>query len=344
MKRIHLNISDKTACSYYRAQLPYKYCKDDLLKECIHLHCDENLNFMDEYDAYIFQRSFKPGFLDHIDKLKKAGKVIVTSIDDDMWNLPPWNPANSQSLGLDVLNHTLDNIADKVLVTNQNLADVVNRPSKTVVCPNLIDQAVYPEYREYNNEYVRILWAGSSYHLGDINLLVEPLKLILNNYPNVQVLFMGDIPEKFSVYKRIRNSNLGVMAPDPQWGNRLGFIQGVPLNEYTKVLTAIEPDIALCPLEDNKFNCSKSNIKYLEYSLVNAATVGSDIGPYRDIQGLKVQEPEGWYNAISSLVENVVVRRLMVKLARRDVLENWSWASKQKETWMEFFRSLVEDK
>src|SRR5271154_3925883 len=101
MKRIFFGIADKSACSYYRFTLPYKYCKDDLLKEGIELVSDEYLNFSDEYDAYVFPKAFRAGFLDHIQGLKDKGKRIVSSLDDDMWNLPPWNPANSQSLGLD---------------------------------------------------------------------------------------------------------------------------------------------------------------------------------------------------------------------------------------------------
>ena len=334
--KIYDHIVDNTACSLYRAILPAKHCKEDLAKEGIELITSNKLDLRPDYDVYIFHRSIPAGYLEEVINLKAQGKKIWFEIDDDHWNLPPWNPSNVQNADLKVLNYVLDEVADKIIVTNENLADVIKRPDKTYIAPNLIDCNEYPSYKENKNEKLRILWAGSSYHSADLEQLTEPLKYILENY-DVNVYFMGDIPEGLTKFKRIRNTNLGIMSSNPKYSPNLGFIPGTTLNDFAKTLTAIQPNIGLCPLEDNVFNRSKSNIKYLEYSMVNACTVGSDVGPYKDIKGVKIKDD--WLGALQLLIGNDEARRIMTFNARLDVENNWSWQSGKRELWMNLYRS-----
>jgi hypothetical protein len=77
-------------------------------------------------------------------------------------------------------------------------------------------------------------------------------------------------------------------------------------------------DIGLAPLHDTPFNRAKSDIKYLEYSAVGAATIASPVAPYqasvRHDRGILVtpNTPEAWSRAILRLVEDT---RLRQKLA-----------------------------
>src|SRR5271165_5233349 len=137
---------DNTACSLYRAILPTKHCKEDLSKEGIELICSDRLDLRPDYDVYIFHRSIPPGHLEEVKSLKAEGKKIWFELDDDHWNLPPWNPSNVQSADLKVLDYVLDEVADKIIVTNENLANVIQRPDKTYIAPNLIDCNQYPVY------------------------------------------------------------------------------------------------------------------------------------------------------------------------------------------------------
>ena len=335
--RIYDHIVDNTACALYRALLPEKHCKEELAKENIELIVSPILDLRADYDVYIFHRSVRAGYLEEVKALKAKGKKIWFEIDDDHWNLPPWNPSNLQNADLKVLNYVLDEVADKIIVTNENLANVIQRPDKTYIAPNLIDCNDYPSYKENKNEKLRILWAGSSFHEKDLEQLVEPLKYILENY-DVNVYFFGDIPEGLTKFKRIRNTNLGIMSPDPKYSPNLGFIPQTTLKEYAKVLTAIHPNIGLCPLEDNVFNRSKSNIKYLEYTMVNACTVASDIGPYKDIKGLKAGN---WLKLLEKLIKNEDARKMLTFSAKIDVENNWSWQCPKKEIWMNLYRSVL---
>ena len=341
--KIYDYVSDNTACGLYRAFLPAKHCKEQLATEGVELITSNKMDLRPDYDVYIFHRSIPAGFLEDVKALKAQGKKIWLELDDDMWNLPPLNPSNIDSTVLKLMDYIIDEVVDKVIVTNEILANVIKRPDKTYVAPNLIDCNDYPAYQENKNEKLRILWAGSSYHEGDLRQLTEPLKYILENY-DVQVYFFGDMPEGLTKFKRIRNTNLGIMSPDPKYSPNLGFIPQTTLKEFTKVLTAIQPNIGLCPLEDNVFNQSKSNIKYLEYSMVNACTVASDIGPYKDIKGLKMNPLAPsflWVEKLEWLIKNDEKRRIMTFNARLDVENNWSWQSGKKEVWMSLYRSVL---
>lgn len=333
--RIYDHIVDNTACALYRALLPEKHCKEELAKENIELIVSPILDLRADYDVYIFHRSVRAGYLEEVKALKAKGKKIWLELDDDMWNLPPWNPSNVDSTALKVLDYVLDEVVDKIIVTNQNLADVIRMPQKTYIAPNLIDCNSYPSYAENKNEKLRILWAGSSYHEGDLRQLTEPLKYILEKY-DVQVYFFGDIPEGLTTFKRIRNTNLGLMTPDPKYSPNLGFIPQTTIKDFTKILTTIGPNIGLCPLEDNVFNESKSNIKYLEYTMANAVTVASDVGPYKNIKGLITND---WLRSLEVLINNPASQRSIGFAARIDVEENWSWQCPKKEVWMNLYRS-----
>tara|TARA_R110002167_G_scaffold153010_10_gene347146 strand:+ start:62 stop:391 length:330 start_codon:yes stop_codon:yes gene_type:complete len=89
-----------------------------------------------------------------------------------------------------------------------------------------------------------------------------------------------------------------------------------------------EIDIGICPLIDNLFNRSKSNLKWLQYSALGAATVASDLDPYKDIEdgvdGVLVEETqEAWSDAIMSLLKDDKKRVSMGNEARETLLKTW---------------------
>jgi glycosyltransferase involved in cell wall biosynthesis len=99
--------------------------------------------------------------------------------------------------------------------------------------------------------------------------------------------------------------------------------------------------IGLCPLEDNVFNQSKSNLKYLEFAANGLPVVASAVEPYAKSiihgeTGLLVAAGESWVDAINSVTDD------MALAGYNAVRDSWSWQSENiKSVWMAAIKEAV---
>jgi glycosyltransferase involved in cell wall biosynthesis len=106
----------------------------------------------------------------------------------------------------------------------------------------------------------------------------------------------------------------------------------VPYETYASVLGELEPDIMLAPLDESRTSMSKAPNKYLEYSVVGAAGIYSNIHPYSEVirdevNGLLVgSSVEAWQEAIVRLARDHDLRRRIAARAQRDVLTQYETA------------------
>lgn len=345
--RIYLHQLGVNAQSHYRQVLPARHCAGDGLE----LVVSQKLDGLD-YDAFMWPRMINPKFAPTIEALKKKGKMIIWELDDDIWNIPAWNPASTVYDKAHVLLcNWMAEQADVIIVSTDPLAEVVkeNTGKEAVALPNLIDLDEWPQLPPREAGPIKILWAGSQHHDEDLNLLVEPLNQIIDEYGDkVQVLFFGDWPREMATTEKIMFSHLSRQLPKRK---NVGFVAPVPLHDYPRTLAAIRPDIGLAPLTDCKFNKSKSNLKLLEYSMAGAATIASDMPPYEDAR-FKIEDGNTsrlctldgdlWFTAIKWLLDDEQDRRQLAEERRDWVVQNNSWQhSPQKQTWVDLFRRLA---
>lgn len=335
MKRVFILYGDANGCTYYRSQLPVKYCKTPLLKEGIELVGSRELSTLQRFDVYVFHRLLNPSFKSTLLALKDQGAKIVFDLDDDLWHIPPSNPS-ARKVGqgeLDLLNWCLD-VADRILVSTPELAEVVNRTDKTLLAPNLIDLEDFPERAANPN---RVLWAGSLCHEEDVNLLVDPVRSLVEKLPQVEVFFFGYLPTGLASFRRIPGENLAALVPSHP---RIVFAPPVPLADYFATLRALAPGIGLAPLSSHPFNCSKSCLKWLEYSACGAATIASNGAAYGPIAqretGILTQD----WSEVAELVQDQDERQRLAENAFEAVHFNHSWQL-QSEKWLEIFRELT---
>lgn len=300
----------------------------------------------------MFHRMPSDTILWFINNVKREhGKKIVWHLDDDLWNIGKWMP-NSEFFEDKTRLSLCADLADMIIVSTENLAKVVNKPDKTVVLPLLIDPAAYDNdaHPQLADEPLRILWCGSMFHERDLNLIVEPIKQLAKDYQHrVRFIFWGYLPDEFAYYVRSgKGQDTGKMVVKPEYEHSISFYNGLQFRYFSDQLVAIRPHIGLAPLEDTFFNQSKSNLKYLEYTMANAAVVASDVAPYKCIKnghnGLVVPEnkPEAWYNAIKELIESNTLRQKLTTNAWNDIRRNWCWNDTLgKEQWVDAFRRMA---
>lgn len=211
---------------------------------------------------------------------------------------------------------------------------------KSLVFPNYMELEHWLKEKKVNkSKRIRLLFAGSVSHNGDLVWIKPVLKEILEEYPQVQFIYVGtggirtdDLYAKF-----VYGEDLFEGLPH----NRESMLP-VPPEIWPYSLASLQADIAIAPLEKNYFNSAKSQCKYLEYGLNGIAGVYSK-HHYSDVKdgitGLLADTPEEWKYQLKRLIESATLRDKIGANAHRDVLENWNVSDKL-DTWEEFITKV----
>lgn len=211
--------------------------------------------------------------------------------------------------------------AENVTTTTDAFADEISKYNKNVsVIPNGIDpkeKQFIPAPVE--SERIRIGWLGGSSHLKDLEILtglvgklktdglLDKIQFVLCGFDlrgEVTIIdeTTGEIKGKRNIlphesvwykYEQIFTDNHSTISPEYK-ENLMRFTKGeyadVDNEPYRRVWT--KPissyatnynlfDISLAPLEENKFNKMKSQLKVIEAGFYNKAIVAQNFGPYK---------------------------------------------------------------
>jgi glycosyltransferase involved in cell wall biosynthesis len=346
--RVYMNSFDDWGCGHYRAKMPVYQCYSDLNKDGIYLHLEKELHSDESYyDAYILHRMPVENSIFFAQDVQKKGAKFILELDDDIFNIPEWMPSDEFKNSKWSLKKGLD-MADEIWVATETLAKSIDRLDKTHVLPNLIDFHAFLAPVPPAMNPIRILWMGSVWHDKDLEQLVAPVLRIVEEYgEKVQFLFWGCLPTAFADYQRVPGQNLAVLT-QKDFNFRIIYLDGLPFKLYFDRLVKIGAYIGLAPLYDCKFNDSKSNIKYLEYTMAGAPTIATNLDPYNCIKdghdGLLVEphDEEGWYQAIKKLIDDKELHDTLVANARKKAFEKYSWQSQgKKQLWIDAFKRIA---
>lgn len=260
---------------------------------------------------------------------EKGLKLIVES--DDWMEVNEDNPHKLEHDVLDAsftIQRTME-VSDAVTTTQDYLSDKIKTiNSNTFVLPNYIYLKEWdlPKYKN-ESDTIRIFWAGSMTHLEDMKLVVNPIKRICKEFPNVQLVFMGD-------------TRIGDLFDGCNVENMLG----VPVEVWPVKLSTIRADIGIAPLIDNEFNRCKSNIKWLEYGINQIPSVCSPTRYGESIKngdtGYIANTEEDWYKNIKKLVIDKGLREKIGMNAYEEVKKNWSLEGNIQK-WVDVYKSLT---
>ncbi|GAB2883876.1 hypothetical protein GCM10027046_10470 [Uliginosibacterium flavum] len=262
-------------------------------------------------DVMIFQRQITD---EQINSMQQYRKLIpakmIFELDDYLPNLP-LSSIHRKDMPPDILRNLRRAMAlcDRVVVSTEPLkAAMHNFHPEIVVLPNYLPPAQWgglPSRGPHTPaRKPRVGWAGGAGHTGDLRLIREVVQALQDK---VEWVFFGMIPE-------------GV-HPDS-----VECHISVSLRDYPTSLAVLDLDLALAPLEDNRFNACKSNLRLLEYGICGYPVIASDAPPYRC--GLPV-----------TLVKNRFkdwVEAIEAKIADPDALrqEGLTLQTVVRETWM----------
>ena len=125
------------------------------------------------------------------------------------------------------------------------------------------------------------------------------------------------------------------MCPEPLQPYVHEFHPGVDIEVYPRALARLNLDLALAPLEDNRFNACKSNLRLLEYGACAIPVVCTDIEAYRD--GLPVTRVRNttreWVAAIREHLADPDGRALAGDKLRQAVRKDWMLTGQGLDDW-----------
>ncbi len=259
--------------------------------------------------------------LDALATYKKHHNAFVVFGEDDlMFALPPSNPF-FKTVYKDIkkrMRRGLE-LADRVVVTTEPLAEALAEMTNDVrIVPNYLRKSIWGDLQSQRRrgDRPRVGWAGAQQHGGDLEMISD---VVRETSKEVDWVFFGMCPESIRPYLK-------------------EFHHAVSFEEFPVTLASLDLDLAIAPLERNRFNESKSNLRILEYGALGWPVVASDIYPYQDGPVCRVpNNVTAWIKAIRERIHDIDATSSEGDRLRTWVQSHWMLEDHM-ELWLDVLR------
>lgn len=243
-----------------------------------------------------------------IERLAKRLKVPIVYDFDDPIFLTDLNSVNKlfSRLKFPKKTHTIFDLSDHIIAINDIMGNYAREFNPNVsVVPNFVDTERFcPAHK--TDEAVRLGWSGSFSTMHNLKAIASPLQKLQEKYNvPIRVIGNGDI--------KIKNVNLEIRQWSPQ----------------TEVSDLQDCSIGLMPLAEHPGNKWKFFLKVIQYLAVGLPVVAQQGGSNSDVikdgvNGFVVKSQDEWYDRLSLLIEDTVLRQKMSQAARQTALDCYS--------------------
>lgn len=299
------NFEDGT--SFYRAGGPF----GRLRKRCPGI----DLAFMPKYtaatvalaDIVVIQRPYDENAVQLAQLCKLAGTKVWVDYDDDIFQVTTSHPFayvyNSYQTKSNV--KSVLQLADVVTASTEALKEALSQftKRKILVIPNAIDDEMPAVSSDANLVTPRnpvILFRGSASHEKDLlEVSVEVIDILREN-PKFQFHAMGYLP--WFIVECI---------PANQWQ----FTPWMDPYVYYAKLIELRPTVVIHPLEDTKFNRSKSNCSWLETTVAGSPFITRKLPEFEKPGCLTYTTPSEFKEALQKIVKGEYPTNDLVKLS-----------------------------
>lgn len=290
-------------------------------------------------DVIVVQRCCTKAQFEFINTCTALGQKVIYDLDDNVWDLPQYNPAHNVLTQMRQGFNACIQMVDLMTVSTKQLAKEVRRHVKSmvnlkthkeipiVVCENRIDARLYAP--PMKSPHVRVGWSGSSSHIGDLPMVLEAIRGALAADPTAEIEFRGcEPPAAFTKLGRFKHK---------LW---------TPVAEFSARMPVWGWHIALAPLTDHEFNASKSCIKMVEAAYCGIPCLASWVKPYDDftswdseLRWLLCAGHSAWAPKLRELVCDPARREDLGRRMNRVMHEHYSFDTPH-EGWLEAFDTV----
>lgn len=252
--------------SWYRSQGVLRYIENEVPNLEITFTGDsDSWHDLMMQDIYYMPRPQGSRYLQNIYALKNLKKSIWIDWDDDFMSLPTHHPSYRAYSNPNELKATIEiiKLADVVTVSTKYLLDLLKPYNENIL---LVRNAFNDYFHEFKKTPIRtsdIYWRGSQFHRGDLYSFKDQMSSLIEANSNRWVFNGGD---DFWFLHLDSKDHIGKMHHEP----------AKDVISYMSMLTKYNPLLVHVPLEDNKFNRSKSNIALIEACLAGTIPVCPD--------------------------------------------------------------------
>ena len=247
----------------------------------------------------------------HIDDLQHYIKLLpdvfrVFGQDDIVFSIPQKSIARKH-FGKDTKARVRKavSLCHRAIVTTEPIAEAMRGMVDDIrVMPNYLERPRWGNLQPPRKERrkLRVGWAGAQQHQGDLEFILPVVEATANE---VDWVFMG------MCLAKLRYHIAELYNP-------------VPFEHYPAALAELDLDLAIAPLEINRFNTAKSNLRLLEYGAVGYPVICTDIEPYRNAPVTCVpNNPKAWIDAIRAHIHDMDATRAAGERLHDWVLSNW---------------------
>lgn len=330
MTKIFYIPGDYPFCYYYRGYLPGVYSNQtvvsDFMQVGANVPAEEYTRKALTSDVIVFQRPTTEPSLVLAKLLKQKGKKIIMDNDDTYSGTPLHRLGNEKRVQIaleikDRINEFVK-IADGVTVSTQILKEEYEKINPNVtVLKNCIDPLDEITPKENKTGKFRVGLIGSVTTNDDYFHIKDCLRR-LSKDKDITLVIMG--------LKQKDGSMLKVLQEDADFFNSVN-VEWHPqcfVTEYMNTVANLALDLAIIPRKDHYFNRCKSNIKYLEMSLLRipvlAQAFSDGLSPYQTgcPHITLVNDDDKWYDLIIQIKNNYTHYKEKANKAHDDVLEN----------------------
>jgi glycosyltransferase involved in cell wall biosynthesis len=250
-------------------------------------------------DILYMERPTLPSFLEGIKLAKNYSIPVWVDFDDDLWNVPKYNPSYdfySQESTKENIKECIS-LADLITVTSQSLKDTISKYNKNVhIIPNAWNDYNFKWNINFSTKEI-VNWRGSGTHSGDL----QPYKkafIELQKYKNWKWSFMGadheDVSDEIDSRKKIIFKQTNIIS-------------------YFNQIRDLSPGIQCVPLAFNVFNESKSNIAWIEGTYAGAATLAPFMEQWKRSGIKNYSGADEFLDALEELMKNDKYRKKLWK-------------------------------
>lgn len=288
-------------------------------------------------DIVVFQRPMERNRIEVAKLLKQAGKKIVMDNDDtylkgggvlDKVLQFTKEEVQQKQQKLDDLLKEFASLADLVTVSTEPLAkEYAEVNPNTVVLPNCVDPDDWEEPLRNETDIIRIGLVGSVVSDRDYKPIQTLIEDLLKS-PKIKLVVFGLPPKRADTVlaQEVFKDDLDFwLSKNVEWQP---FVQ---IADYNETLNNLRLDMMLIPRQEDYFNRCKSNLKFLEASMLEIPVIAQGFttgdSPYqgKDSKYMEVcTTREEWAKSVTKLVADKKLRRSMGKKAKKYVLANYT--------------------
>jgi O-antigen biosynthesis protein len=281
-------------------------------------------------------------------QLKQMGKKIVFDNDDTykidkshaFYGLDEKGFKENTKFINTLINNFIRN-SDLITCSTECLAKEYRELNPNVkVLPNLVNPDDWDDPIRNEDDKIRIGVVGSTAYYHDFRI-VEDVLTALDKDPRVQLVLFGLHGKK----QRETNKKVSeVHKREYSFWDTLKNVEQAPwcaMENYFNTLNELKLDIMMIPRVNSYFNKCKSNIKFLEASMLEIPVITNHFkGTPYEVDGDYLVWAKDWLEDIERLITDKELRRDIGKKAKEYVLDNYNINNKG-HLWTDAYKQLI---